>query len=430
MSRYHFSILFLLLFCSMLCAQSSPLIMRHADSLSVARTRGSLLLQGKVHFIHDSIQFKTQRAIWNRDIDMVQCDGGFLFTHTDGFIRASSGVYQKKNNFASATGNVVAADSQNTYAFFGEHLTYDRKEGILTMPDKPILHQYEMKGDSIDTLSIKAKKIVYHKKNEFASAFREVKIQQEKMLVTCDTAYFDKKNNWMSLSGNPICHLENEMIQGDSIYLVLEPDGKSLKSALVIRNAHGKQVQKGKGRQPAQHTEAFGDTLFVEFEKGKIKHLYVNVNAKGFFFEEDLPDYKNLMDGNRLDIYFEKGKVNKAIVGGNAQSTYFYVKENRSVSGRNESSGDTIQVDFKDGKVGSLRMIGGKTLASGRYFDLEKSVGKEDKRKEFKRDSTIVRKPESERRRNRMERIKKNQVILSKDSLRARKNLEGKKSDE
>jgi hypothetical protein len=55
----------------MLCAQSSPLIMRHADSLSVARTRGSLLLQGKVHFIHDSIQFKTQRAIWNRDIDMV-----------------------------------------------------------------------------------------------------------------------------------------------------------------------------------------------------------------------------------------------------------------------------------------------------------------------------------------------------------------------
>src|SRR5574344_3111622 len=162
MSRYHFSILFLLLFCSILSAQSSPLIMRHADSLSVARTRGSLLLQGTVQVIHDSIQFKTQRAMWNREIYMVQCDGGFLFTHPDGFIKASSGVYQKKNNFASATGNVVAADSQNTYAFFGEHLTYDRKEGILTMPDKPILHQYEVKGDSIDTLSIKAKKIVYH----------------------------------------------------------------------------------------------------------------------------------------------------------------------------------------------------------------------------------------------------------------------------
>lgn len=430
MNRSLLSAFILLTFCSMLCAQSSPLIMRHADSLSVARTRGSLLLQGKVHFIHDSIQFKTQRAIWNRDIDMVQCDGGFLFTHPDGFIKASSGVYQKKNNFASATGNVVAADSQNTYAFFGEHLTYDRKEGILTMPDKPILHQYEVKGDSIDTLSIKAKKIVYHQKNEFASAFRDVKIQQEKMLVTCDTAYFDKKNNWMSLSGNPICQLENETIQGDSIYLVLEPNGKRLKSALVIRNAHGVQVQKAKGRQPAQHTEAFGDTLFVEFEKGKISHLYVNLNAKGFFFEEDLPDYKNLMDGNRLDIYFEKGKINKAIVGGNAQSTYFYVKENRKVSGRNESSGDTIQVDFKDGQVGSLRMIGGKTLASGRYFDLEKSMGKEDKRIEIKRDSTRVRKSESERRKSRMERHKKREMILPKDSVKTKNNLEGQKNNE
>ena len=71
-------------------------------------------------------------------------------------------------------------------------------------------------------------------------------------------------------------------------------------------------------------------------------------------------------------------------MGGNAQSTYFYVKENRSVSGRNESSGDTIQVDFKDGKVGSLRMIGGKTLASGRYFDLEKAWVKRIKEKSLK----------------------------------------------
>lgn len=428
MRRYQIGLLLILLSFNLLSAQSSPLIMRHADSLSVARTRGNLLLQGKVHFVHDSIQFKTQRAIWNRDIDMVQCDGGFLFTHPDGFIQASSGVYQKKNNFASATGSVVAADSLKTYAFFGEHLTYDRKEGILTMPDKPILHQYEVKGDSIDTLSIKAKKIVYNKTKEFASAFRKVEIQQEAMLVTCDTAYFDKKNNWMSLSGSPICNLENETIQGDSIYLVLEPDGKRLKSALVIRNAHGVQTQKARNRKPAQHTEAFGDTLFVEFEKGKIKHLYVNLNAKGFFYEEDIPDYKNSMDGNRLDIYFEKGKIHKAIVGGNAQSTYYYVKENRKVSGRNESSGDTIHVSFKDGNVGSLRMIGGKTLASGRYFDLEKNM-KKDSIGKVERDSTRLR-ARAEKKKNRREKsINRRKAILN-DSLEIKRNAEEGKNNE
>lgn len=421
-----------LIFCHLAIAQTSPLIMRHADSLSVARTRGNLLLQGKVHFIHDSIQFKTQRAVWNRDVDIVQCDGGFLFVHPDGFIQASSGVYQKKNNFASATGSVVAKDSAQTYAFFGEHLTFDRKEGILTMPDKPVLQQYEVKGDSIDTLTIKAKKIVYNKSNEFASAFRDVHIQQKLMEVTCDSAYFDRKNNWMALSGNPICKLEHETIRGDSIYLVLNPNGKTLRSALVIRNAHGVQIDPGKGRQPAQHTEAFGDTLYVEFERGKIKHLYVNLNAKGFFFEEDLPKYKNLMDGNRLDIYFEKGKVNKAIVGGNAQSTYYYIKDDRVVSGRNESSGDTIQVSFKDGKVGSLKMIGGNTLASGRYFDLEKSTLK----KERKVDSTVTKdgleKPPSRERlsRRRDEKRKENQKGILKDSTSIKEEPQRQKKDE
>lgn len=421
-----------LIFCHLVIAQTSPLIMRHADSLSVARTRGSLLLQGKVHFIHDSIQFKTQRAVWNRDVDIVQCDGGFLFTHPDGFIQASSGVYQKKNNFASATGSVVAKDSAQTYAFFGEHLTFDRKEGLLTMPDKPVLQQYEVRGDSIDTLTIKAKKIVYNKTKEFASAFRNVHIQQKAMEVTCDSAYFDRKNNWMALSGNPICKLEHETIRGDSIYLVLNPNGKTLRSALVIRNAHGVQIDPAKGKQPAQHTEAFGDTLFVEFERGKISHLYVNLNAKGFFFEEDLPNYKNLMDGNRLDIYFEKGKVNKAIVGGNAQSTYYYVKDDRVVSGRNESSGDTIQVHFKDGKVGSLKMIGGSTLASGRYFDLEKGAPKKGR----ERDSTSTKKghkkppPKERLNRQRDVELKENQKGILRDSTFTRERHQRQKKDE
>ena len=40
-------------------AQSSPLIMYHADNLDVSRKRGTLLLTGNVHFVHDSVAFKT-----------------------------------------------------------------------------------------------------------------------------------------------------------------------------------------------------------------------------------------------------------------------------------------------------------------------------------------------------------------------------------
>jgi hypothetical protein len=57
-------------------------------------------------------------------------------------------------------------------------------------------------------------------------------------------------------------------------------------------------------------------------------------------------------------------------------------------------------------------------------------MGKEDKRIEIKRDSTRVRKSESERRKSRMERHKKREMILPKDSVKTKNNLEGQKNNE
>ena len=369
-------LLLVALFATSAAAQTSPLIMKHADSLAVAHKRGTLLLQGRVHFIHDSIQFRTQRAFWHKDAESVQCSGGFLFTHPSGYIQAQNGLYQKKNAIATASGDVHAGDSANSYMFTGEYLEYDREKEILTMPQKPKLFQFEkQKSGKIDTVTISAKRIIYNKKESFAQAFDEVKVTQNDMVVTCDTGYFDRKNNWLSMKGHPTCDMKNYHLTGDSIFLVLDSAGKSLKSALVIRNAHGVQQEEPKRNAPGSVTEAFGDTLYAQFDNDKIERLYVNLNARGFFYETDLKDYRNLMDGDRLDLYFNQGKMDKAVVSGKAQSTYFYVKKDRSVSGKNEAAGDTIHIlfDAQKNAVKSLKLLGSATMASGRYIDMEKT---------------------------------------------------------
>lgn len=414
-------------------AQTSPIIMKHADSLAVARRRGTLLLQGRVHFIHDSIQFKTQRAIWNKDGEVVQCDGGFLFTHPSGYIDARSGTYKKKQGIAIASGDVHAGDSAHSYYFTGEFLEYDKEHEILSMPEKPFLRQFEKnKEGGEDTVTIVARRIKYNKKDgfaearqnvtitqkevtitadsmdydkgkgyaqargnativhddvtisadfmnyskeeDFAEAFDHVKVIQKDMVVTCDTGFFNRKENWLSMKGNPAFDMKSYHLTGDSIFLVLDSTGKSLKSALVIRNAHGVQREDAKKSAPGSVTEAFGDTLYAEFNGNKIERLYVNLNARGFFYETDLTDYRNLMDGDRLDLFFKKGKMDKAVVSGKAQSTYFYVKKDRSVAGKNEASGDTIHILFDAAKnaVKTLKLLGNSTMASGRYVDLEK----------------------------------------------------------
>lgn len=371
-------------------AQSSPLIMKHADNLAVARKRGSLLLEGRVFFVHDSVQFRTQRATWNKDAEVVNCDGGFLFTHPSGFIQAKSGMYRKKQSLATAMGDVVAGDSASSYRFTGDFLEYDRENEILTMPQKPKLYQYEKRKDGgTDTLTIEANKIIYNKKASFAEAYKNVKVTQSDMVVTCDTGYFDRANSWLSLKGHPTFDMKNYHLTGDSIYLTIDENKKTLTSALVIRNAHGISKEDPKKNAPGNVTEAFGDTLFCEFKDNKIERLYVNLNAKGFFYETDLPDYRNLMDGNRLDMYFKKGKMDHAVVSGKAQSTYFYVKKDRTVSGKNEAAGDTINIVFDPLKnaVKTLRLLGRSTIASGRYVDLEKEQREKAAKEKALRDS-------------------------------------------
>ena len=382
--------LFLLLgICVCAFPQTSPLIMKHADNLEVARTRGNLLLQGKVHFVHDSLDFKTEKATWNKEAEVLQCDGGFLAAHPSGYIRAQNGIYQKKKGIASARGNVVAADSAKTYMFTGDYLVYDREKEILTMPEKPRLYEFEKKKDGqIDTVVIEAKTIIYNKGESFAEAYQKVKVTQADMVVTCDTGYFNRKDNWLSMKGKPTFDMKNYHLTGDSIYLTLDSTGKSLRSALVIRNAHGVQQEEAKKNAPGSVTEAFGDTLYASFMDNKIERLYVNLNARGFFYETDLPDYQNQMDGNRLDMYFNQGKMDHAVVSGKAQSTYFYVKKDRSVAGKNEAAGDTINIlfDAQKNAVKSLRLLGGGTMASGGYIDLEKE--QRNKKKLLESDST------------------------------------------
>ena len=62
------------------------------------------------------------------------------------------------------------------------------------------------------------------------------------------------------------------------------------------------------------------------------------------------------------------------------------MKKDRSVAGKNEATGDTIHIlfDAQKNAVKSLRLLGGGTMASGRYIDMEKT---ERLRKEAQKDS-------------------------------------------
>lgn len=353
--------------------QSRPLIMEHADSLSVDRSRGSLLLFGNVKFKHDSIRFTTGSANWSKSRDVVVCENGFVFMHPQGSLKANSGRYQRKEQIAEAFGSVVSRDSSGEAAFFGERMLYDRGKRFLDLTSTPLVQRYfkDTVKKKVDTLSIVARRITYDSDKQLANAMGNVTITRGKMVVTCDTGLFDRKGNTLTLVGKPTCTLDRNRLTGDSMHLVL--NNESLKSVRVVRNALGVQQEQVK-KSPMRHTQVQGDTLFAAFENDQLQEMHVSIKAEGRFWEEDLSQYVNKMNGDQLSIQFKEGQMDLARVLGQAKSSYWNVNDKRKVAGRNDAMGDSIYVTFDSSKVSRLRITGKK--ATGVYVDLEKQVKK------------------------------------------------------
>ena len=345
-----------------------PLVMEHADSLSAMRKAGHLFLQGQVKFKHDSIDFRTERAYWNRNSDAVYSEGGFNFNYPKGSIKANKGNYTRKNNTAIAEGNAEARDSAGKGAFFGEKIIYNRGTEFMEIPIQPLAHYYFVEKGVLDTLAIRSKTMTYNQREQIAIAADSVLITRRDVVITGDTGVYNQKEGFLSLKGNPKCIMSDYTVTGDSMFVKLQDN--EVESVLVIQNAHGiQQTAATKGKQ-AQHSEVFGDTLFLAVKNNKAQSLYVNIEARGLFYEEDLPDYVNKMNGNRLDISFNAGRMKLAEVKGNASSLLFNINTNRKVDGKNESSGESIFITFDSTQVSKIKVKG--NLAAGIYYDMSK----------------------------------------------------------
>jgi len=345
-----------------------PLVMERSDSLAAMRKAGHLFLQGNVKFKHDSITFGTDRAHWDRNSDAVYSEGGFDFRYPKGNIKAERGNYMRKSNTAIAEGNAEARDSAGKGTFFGEKIIYNRDIEFLEIPFKPLAHYYFTEKGKLDTLAIRSKTMTYNRKEQIAIAADSVLITRREVVITGDTGFYNQKDEFLSLKGNPICRMSDYVVKGDSMFVKL--NNNEVESVLVIKNAHGTQQTTSTEKKPAQYSEVFGDTLFLAVKNNKAQRLYVNVNAKGLFYEVDLPEYVNKMNGDRMDISFDLGRMKLAEVNGNAQSLLFNIAPNRKVDGKNESTGSSILIAFDSTQVSKIKVKG--SLASGIYYDMSK----------------------------------------------------------
>jgi lipopolysaccharide export system protein LptA len=399
--------------------RNAPLIMENADRFEGYRSRGEYVLSGNVRFRHGELYLETQRAVWQKDRNIILCESGMRVTRKGSLLTADAGTYDKNLGQATAQGNVNMRDSSGDVTAQGQNLVYLRYRHLATLTGNPIVRRFYLKTDSAkgdsaaakpvpaasakapasnavaaakppapkpgaskgaeqkgvaskgapdstagkpDTLSIQGEILTYNDSSRIAIADGDVRIRREKLTITCKKSEYHGAVDSLYLLGEPQVVVEDNQVNGDIMRIGMH--GEEIKSLLVKGSAKARSIEPATDTSAARQSDIFGDSLSLAFKEKSIDSVQVFRNAKGAYFDVDKPDYVNRMSGEYMVLRFNGKQVASANVLGGAKSTYYHF-EKRRLKGKNDAQGDTIDFAFKNGKVDEVMVRG---AAKGTYF--------------------------------------------------------------
>jgi lipopolysaccharide export system protein LptA len=361
--------------------RNAPLIMENADRFEGYRSRGEYILSGKVRFRHGELRLETERAVWQKDRSIVLCESGMRITRNGALLTAERGTYDKSLGQATAQGKVFMRDSSGDVTATGQGIVYMRFRHLATLTGAPEVRRFYPKKDSAktaaakpassdsgapDTLSIKGDVMTYDDSLRVAVADGHVRIDRDKMHITCRKAEYHEASDSLFLLGEPQVVVDDNQVKGEIMRLGMH--GEEIKSLLVKGKAQAHSLEPATDSSVARQSDVKGDSLFLSFKEKAIDSVQVFKNANGAYFDVDKPDFVNKMSGEYMVLRFSGKQVASANVmggaGGAAKSTYYHF-ERKLLKGKNDAEGDTIDFAFKNGRVDEVMVKGS---AKGTYF--------------------------------------------------------------
>ncbi len=418
--------------------ENEPLEMENADHFEGYRSRGEYVLSGKVRFRHGALRLETEKAIWLKDRNIVNCESGMRIVHQGAVLTAERGSYDKNRGEATAEGKVFMRDSSGNVEAQGKTIVYLRYQHSATLSGNPELRRFytqsdssaKAKGNLKDTSNAKvtgnskdtgtskvtiptkstppkgsAPMAIAPKSSPFTSASTpstpKKMTERDTLFIRGEVMTYNDSTQIAIADGkvritrdkmNITCHKAEYHDKADSLFLLGDPvlvvDDNQIKGISMRLGMHGEEIRsllvkgdaQAHSREPATDTsvaresDVKGDSLFMVFKEKTIDSVQVFKHATGTYYDIDKPKFVNKMSGDYMVLRFSKKQVQSANVLGDARSTYYHF-EKKALKGRNQADGDTIDFAFKEGKIEEVRVKG---HAKGTYYGERAGKAKKD----------------------------------------------------
>lgn len=319
-----------------------------ADNGRYTTASGMIDLMGRVRLVDTSTTVTCDHAMFSENDDRLNLDGNVVVTDKQAVLRAPFGWYDRRTGHAwmgggvngrekkqrmsaneatyerdstivRARGNVKGFDEENRVELAAEAIDFFRRRNLAIATGEPVMRSTDDDGK---LTILHARELRVNSETKVAEAIDSVLVERDTLRARADRAVFDDRTGRGMLLGSPRAWDNETVVTGDT----LETLAENRKLRLVIVRGHAAMDYAG-----------------------------LRANNAG---------ESSRLTGQRVDVYVDADRIDSLMAVGQAVNAYSSPDRPGKTRERNQASGDTITVFFKDKKVDRARVTGS---AMGEY---------------------------------------------------------------
>ena len=318
-------------------------------------------LFGNVKLVRDSVTLTSDEGVYYGNDRRAEMSKGVRLTRGGSILTSRFGEYFADERRAYFTGEVHVVDS--TSSTWSDMLTYFETE------EKSIAVGNVRVYSPGNNLTVFGDSLIHFEKLKYSLVPTHPKMVQvdtsssgalDTMLVISETmeTYQDSVPRF-------IAHGEVQMVRTDLAAVCAEATYFLRGGAIILR-----------GNPVVWHAEnqLSGDSVVISTADRKLHSVYVSGRAVAISRADSvLTQRYDQLTAREITMYFAAGKIASIDADRTATSLY-YLFDQGDPNGANKSSGDRIIMEFQDGKVDQIRILGG---VEGKYYPETMIAGRE-----------------------------------------------------
>ncbi|MBI3005775.1 MAG: hypothetical protein HYY49_10235 [Ignavibacteriales bacterium] len=231
--------------------------------------------------------------------------------------------YVENEQKAIAVGNVMVVSSQNSVTVFGDSLVHFDQQHYTIVPKNPRMIQVDTTSSGeVDTFLVVGHVMhMYRDTSQVFIAEDSVEMARNEMSARCGVATYYANKDLIILQHQPVVWHTRNQVTGDSIVVRLKD--KRLHSVFVQGRAMA--VSRADSVRKSRYDQLTGRALTMYFAEQKLAQVDVERNATSLYYlyDNNLPNGVNKSSGDRIFIDFEDGRVDRIKIIGGVQGQYF-----------------------------------------------------------------------------------------------------------